>query len=75
MAKRIVTVCDMENQTCRGDVATWQLTPPRGQSAREVDLCQHHAKPLHAAEQAATRTGEVVGRKRRTVKPTVLKKE
>lgn len=48
MATEVITVCDLRDERCQGDVASWRLWHEGERTARGIDLCEHHASPLVA---------------------------
>lgn len=54
MAKRVITVCDLHDDSCIGDVVSWKLWSEGDRTAKAVDLCEHHASPLLALIRGAS---------------------
>lgn len=54
MAKQVITVCDLSDDGCFGDVVGFRLWREGDKQASALDLCVHHAAPLAALMEHAS---------------------
>ena len=54
MAKQVITVCDLKDDSCAGAVNAYRLWREGERQAAALDLCVHHATPLEALMERAS---------------------
>lgn len=54
MAKEVITVCDLRDAACVGEVRGFRLWIEGDRQAAALDLCEHHASPILALTERAS---------------------